>query len=155
MTPQEIEALAMTGATTIVAAMATDAWVTARSRAVRLFHRHSPDRQADIETQLNANAVLVAQDQDAERARRALIGLWQLELKGFLTAHPDAARELSAQTAEIQAALPAAQKRWVQNNTARDHGIVNVVQHGTQHNHYMDAPGSRPAAGLAADESNG
>ncbi|MFF9763262.1 MULTISPECIES: hypothetical protein [Streptomyces] len=155
MEPQEIQTLAMVGATTIVAAMATDAWATARDRAAELFHRRSPDRQADIEAQLDANAALVARAEDGERARGALIGLWQLELEGFLARHPDAAGDLSALAAEIQAVLPAAQQQWVQNNTARDHGVVNAVQHGAQHNYYMDATSARPPEGPAPDESQG
>ncbi|MFG2646055.1 hypothetical protein ACGFYP_34430 [Streptomyces sp. NPDC048370] len=154
MTPLEIESLAMTGATTIVAAMATDAWTTARNRVVALFHRRSPDLQAQIEAQLDANSALVAQDQNVERSRSALIGLWQLELQRLLTAHPDAAGDLSTQTAEIQSELPAALQEWVQHNTARDHGVVNAVQHGTQHVQYMDSPLARRAVGLAPEETN-
>ncbi|OMI84591.1 hypothetical protein BSZ07_38090 [Streptomyces sp. M1013] len=155
MEPQEIQTLAMAGATTIVAAMATDAWATARDRAVELFHRRSPDRQADIEAQLDANAALVTRAGDGERARGTLIQLWQLELEGFLADYPDAAGDLSALAAEIRTALPAAQQQWVQNNTARDDSVVNAVQHGSQHNYYMDATSARPPEGLEPDESQG
>ena len=156
MTPQEIEAieaLAMTGAATIVAAMATDAWTAARDHLAEFFGHHSPDRQAGIEAQLKANAALVTRAGDVDRARKALIGPWQLELEDFLTRHPDAAEELSTLTAQIQAGLPVAQHQWVQHNTARDHSMQNAVQHGTQHNYYMDSPGSRSQAGLTSDES--
>ncbi|WP_331735780.1 hypothetical protein OG333_37520 (plasmid) [Streptomyces anulatus] len=154
MTPQEIEALALTGATTIVAAMATDAWTTARNRVAALFHRRNPDLQAQIEAQLDANSAFVAQDQNVDRSRRALIGLWQLELQRLLSADPGAADDLSTQTAEIQSELPAALQEWVQHNTARDHGVVNAVQHGTQHVHYMDSPKARRVVGLAPEETN-
>jgi hypothetical protein len=154
VTQPVIEALAMTGATTVVAAMATDTWSTAREGIAKLFRRRSPDRQAAIEAQLDANAALVVQAQDTERARGALTGLWQLELEGFLTRHPDAADELGTLVAQIQAALPTAQQQWVQHNTARDHSLLNAVQHGTQHNYYMDSPVSRPEEGLAPDESD-
>jgi hypothetical protein len=140
VTQQDIEVLAMTGAATIVAAMATDAWATARDHAVELFRRHRSERQAVIEAQLDGNAVLVAQAGDAERARAALIGLWQVELETFLTRHPDSAGEVRTLTSRIQAALPAAQTHWVQHNTAHGHGIVNAVHVGEQHNIFMDSP---------------
>src|ERR1035441_2874599 len=152
---QWIETLAMVGATTIVAAMATDMWSSARDRTVELFRHHSPDRQADIATPDHEDPV--ARSGEAERAREGLVGPWQLELEDFLTRHPDADKDLSALAAEIRAALPAAQQQWVQHNTARDHGINNAVQHGTQHNHYhyMDDRSPRTPAGLATDESQG
>ncbi|MER6086310.1 hypothetical protein [Streptomyces sp. NPDC001833] len=146
MTQQEIAALAMTGATTIVAAMATDAWATVRGGFSAFIHRRSPDLHAGIEARLDDAAALLAQARDAESARGVLVGLWQLELERFLAAHPDAAEELEVQTAEMRAALPAPQQQWVQRNTARDHGVVNAVQDGTQHNHYMDSPGTQPPA---------
>ena len=151
MEPQEIQTLAMAGATTIVAAMATDAWATARDRAVELFHRRSPDRQADIEAQLDANAAFVARAEHGEQARGALRGVWQLELEGFLADCPNAARDLSALVAEIRTALPAAQQQWVQNNTSRDDSVISAVQHGSQYNYYMDTTSARPPA----DESQG
>jgi len=151
VTQPRIEAMAMTGATTIVAAMATDTWSAARKGAAKLFCR-GLHRQAHIEVQLDANAALVVQARDADRARGALTGLWQLELEGFLTRHPDAAEELGTLIAQIQAGLPEAQQQWVQHNTARDHSLLNAVQHGTQHNYYIDSPDSRPPIGLVSDE---
>jgi hypothetical protein len=153
VTQPGIEAMAMAGATTIVAAMATDTWSAAREGAAKLFRR-GLGQQAHIEGQLDANAALVVQARDADRARGALTGLWQLELEGFLTRHPDAAEELGTLIAQIQAGLPEAQQQWVQHNTARDHSLLNAVQHGTQHNYYMDCPDSRLPAGLVPDESD-
>lgn len=153
MEAQEIEALAMVGATAIVSAMATDVWSSARDRAVALFRHHSPERQAELETRLETNADQVQRAGDVERARGDVVGSWRLELGDLLTSHPDAADDLAALSDQVRAVLPAASQQWVQNNTARDHGVVNTVQHGTQHNHYMDATDPRPWAGLAPDES--
>lgn len=150
-----METLAMTGAATIVAAMATDVWTTARDSLVEFFRHHSPDRLTDIETQLQANAALITRAGDAERARGALIGSWQLELEDLLIGHPAAAEELGMVTARIQAALPPMRQQWVQNISARDRAVVNAVQHGDSHTYYMDSPGSRPPAGLASDDSQG
>jgi hypothetical protein len=152
---QEIEALAMVGATTIVAAMATDAWATARDRAAQLFQHRGPDRPDRIEAQLDANAALFAGARDAGRARLALVGSWRLELEGLLATHPDSGGQLEALIAEIRTALPAAQRQWVQHNTARENAVLNVVQYGTQNNNYMDAPPPRlrPATGPGTGES--
>jgi hypothetical protein len=152
---QVIEELALAGATTIVAAMATDTWSAARDRAANLFRRSGCDRTAEIEAQLDVTAGLVVRARDAERARAALTGFWQLELEEFLSCHPDAADELGTLIAQVHAELPTAQRQRVQHNTARDHGLLNAVQHGTQHNYYMDSPVSGPAAGPAPDEIDG
>lgn len=154
MTPQEIESLAMTGAATIVAAMATDAWSTARECVVELFHRRSPDQRGELEVQLDANAALVSASGDADRARTALLGLWQLQLEGLLDRRPEIVEELTALTTRIQTLLPVAGQQFVQHNSARDHGIVNAVQHGTQKNYFMDPADSRPLASLAPDEAS-
>ena len=153
MVAQEIEALTMAGATTIVAAMSTDAWAVARDWVVKFFRRHSPDGQDELEARLEANAALVARAGDAERARGVLVGPWQLELEDFLVQHPEAAADLAAVTGQIQAALPGLSQQWVQNITARDHSVVNAVQHGAQHTYYMDSHDARPAAGQEDQES--
>jgi hypothetical protein len=151
----EIEALAMVGAAAIVSAMATDAWAAARDRTVELFRHHSPERQAEVATQLEANAALVARAGDAERARGVLVGPWQVELEEFLARHPDAEEDLAALSDRIRAALPTQSRQWVQNVTAHDGSVVNAVQHGTQHIHYMDSSGPQASPGLADDESAG
>jgi hypothetical protein len=151
---QEIEALAMVGAAAIVSAMATDAWNGARDRVVELLRHHSPDRQAELGTRLETNAAQVERAGDVERARGALAGSWQLELEDVLSRHPDAAEDLVALSERIRASPPAASAQWVQNITAHGHGVVNAVQHGTQHNRFMDAapPQTRPSTNPAGGE---
>ncbi|MGW2890637.1 hypothetical protein ACWDDN_36090 [Streptomyces griseoruber] len=152
MTQQEILTLATAGATTIVAAMATDAWATVRGAFSALIRRRSPDLHADIEARLDDSAALVARHHDPERARELLIGQWQLQLEHFLTAHPDVAEELRVQTDLMRQALPSAQGQWVQNNTARDHGTVYAVVDGDQHNYDMGASGTSTALRLADED---
>jgi hypothetical protein len=152
---QEIEALAMVGAAAIVSAMATDAWNGARERIAELLRQHSPARRAELETRLEANAAQVERAGDVERARGALVGSWQLELEEVLSRNPDAAEDLVALTDRIRASLPTASAQWVQNITAHGNGVVNAVQHGTQHNHFMDAaqPQARPSTSSAGGEN--
>ncbi|WP_328868681.1 hypothetical protein OHT76_00360 [Streptomyces sp. NBC_00287] len=144
MLDEALTTLAMTGATTIVAAMATQAWQATRTGVLQLFH-HDQTQQTTITAQLDGDAVLVTEDDDADGARRALVSSWKLRLEKLLRQHPDAADELRALMAEVQAELPQSQQRWVQNNTSHDHGTVFAVQGGNLHLH--KGPGD-PDAGF-------
>jgi hypothetical protein len=148
-----LEALALTGAMTVVAAMATDAWQAARAGTARLFRHDGPARQEAAAVRLEADAALVARTDNAERARRGLIPRWQLELEELLRDHADAAGEVQALVREVRSLLPGAQESWVQNNIARDHGQVfaslggNVVVH--------QGPPDPTGAGISArDQEN-
>ncbi|UKY48166.1 hypothetical protein [Streptomyces inhibens] len=121
---EDAAALAMTGATTVVAAMATDAWTTARARVARLFRRAGLAEQTAIEAQMDGHAALVARSVDADGARHDLVPVWRLQLAEFLREHPDAAEELRRLVGEVQAELPPAQQIWQQTNVARDNGQV-------------------------------
>ncbi|MEU9647891.1 hypothetical protein AB0E00_03055 [Streptomyces sp. NPDC048110] len=136
---QEVATLAMTGATTIVAAMATGAWENARNATVALYRRYVPAQQAAVEVQLDGSAGRVERAQDPERERERQLPRWQDDLEDFLQRNPEAAAELHALVDRIQQDLPGALQSWAQTNIARDHGIVNAVQHGSQHNYYMDS----------------
>jgi hypothetical protein len=140
---QMAEALALTGATTVAAAMATDAWHTARAGTARLFHRGGQARKKAIEDQLEAGAMLVARAPDADRARCGLVPLWQLELEQLLRDYPGAAGELQALVDQVQAALPETRKTWVQTNIARDNGRVFAAQGGNVIVHQVP-PGLTP-----------
>lgn len=134
MLDEALATLAMTGATTIVAAMATQAWQATRVGVLQLFHRDQT-QQTSIAAQLDGDDVLVTQDSDADGARRALVPSWKLRLEKLLRQHPDAADELRALMAEVQAELPQPQQRWVQNNTSHDRGTVFAVLGGNLHLH--------------------
>lgn len=124
-----VTTLAMTGATTIVAAMATSTWQTTRDSVARLFHRsgHAPDA---IAVQLDSNAVLVSRAEDGEQARQSLIPMWQYQLVELLSRHPEAEDELRTLVELAQQELPQAQRSWVQTNIARDHSQVFAAQGG-------------------------
>ncbi|MFI2763583.1 hypothetical protein ACH5A3_32740 [Streptomyces echinatus] len=123
--------LALTGATTVVAAMATDAWGTSRTAVAGLFRREGQDRQTAIEGQLDSDADLVAQDDDAEGARRDLVPIWHRRLATLLNRqYPGAADDLRVLIAQMQAALPPAQQQGVQTNIARDNGQVFASRGG-------------------------
>ena len=144
MVAETLTALATTGANTLVAAMATDAWQVAKSGVVRLFRRVDREQQAGIEEQLNRNAVRVEQAEDGNSARQRLAPGWQLELESLLAEDPDAADELQALITEIQKQLPPVQQAWVQTNIARDHSTLFAAQGGNVIVH--QAPPDRPPA---------
>jgi hypothetical protein len=125
---QLAETLALTGATTVAAAMATDAWHSARTGTARLFHRSGRARQKAIEDQLDANAALVSRAPDADRARLSLVPLWQLELEDLLRSDSDAASEVQTLVEEIRAELPENQRSWVMNIIAKDQGHAYGAQ---------------------------
>lgn len=85
MSADPMTALAMTGATTIVAAMATSAWQTTRAGTARLFNRGGHDLPA-IEAQLDGDADIVAEDDDTDGARQDLVGPWRRRLTALLRA---------------------------------------------------------------------
>lgn len=110
--------LAMAGATTLVAAMATDAWQATRDGVLGLFHRDGQAQQVALLAQADGNAARVEQCEDRDSARQRLIPLWQGELEEFLSRHPDAAADLRSLTQRVRAQLPETQLSWVQNVTA-------------------------------------
>jgi hypothetical protein len=130
----EVLALAMTGASTIVAAMATNAWQVARDGVVRLFHGRGHTFPA-IEAQLDDDAAVVERDEDADGAREDLAGAWKRRLAVLLNEHPEAKEDLRALVEQVIGQLPQARQGWVQTNIARQGGQVfaalggNVIVH--------------------------
>lgn len=150
-------ALAMTGATTLVAAMATSAWQTARARTVALFHRRG-DSPHDIEAQLDRSAARVA---DADRTdgsdgtdgsdrtdgvRDGQIARWRDDLVDLLRDQPDTEHGLRLLINEIHQQLPPVQQRWVQHITAHDGGSAyGALGPGSSVNvHHHTGPGHQP-----------
>src|SRR5215207_345905 len=122
MLAETLMTLAAAGGTTLVGAMATDAWAAARDGVARLFGRAGADQQSVTEHQLAEDADTLARVGEAEReqVRQELVPVWRRRLVRLLEEHPDAAieAELRDLVARVQSALPPAQQAWVQNNTA-------------------------------------
>ncbi|MEY2230550.1 hypothetical protein [Streptomyces sp. BF23-19] len=128
-----LSALAMTGATTIVAAMATDAWQNTRAGTHRVFRRAGATEAegAALLTLLDADAELVdgaAADEDAGAVRADLAPSWNRRLTALLRDHPEAAADLR----ELLASAPGAgnSTSWVQNVRVSGHGHAYPVQGG-------------------------
>jgi hypothetical protein len=125
----EVIVLAMTGASTIVAAMATSTWQVARDGVVRLFRGRGHTLPA-IEAQLDGDAAIVERDENADGAREDLAGGWKRRLVVLLNEHPEAKEDLRALVEQVVEQLPRARQGWVQTNIARQGGQVFAAQGG-------------------------
>ncbi|WP_329467930.1 hypothetical protein [Streptomyces sp. NBC_01431] len=159
-----LSSLALTGASTIVTAMATTAWESARDRVVAVFRRHSggagaqedPER-SQVYLELEASAAQLRDAADPEGARQELQRRWQWLLESLLHASPDAVDELRALSEEVGRQLRDAQPRWNQSVVARDGGSAyGALGPGASvHVHHHGVP-NPPASGRRAerDESD-
>jgi hypothetical protein len=134
-------ALATSGATAVVAAMATDAWDSARAGVIRIFRRDDGEPHPNTEAQLDADQMLVAEAGDgADDTRQDLVPAWRRRLQNLLKDHPEKEGELRTLVADLENSLGPDQRRWVQNITAHDHGVAFGAQHGDVHFHAGSAP---------------
>jgi hypothetical protein len=120
--------LAMTGATTIVAAMATSAWESTRGKVTELFRRRDEDQSAMVGAQLDGDAHLVVREEDTDGAREDLIRPWTRRLAALLREHPEAAGELRVLVDQVAAELPRTEHHWVQHITAHAGGAAFGAQ---------------------------
>ncbi|WP_431045887.1 hypothetical protein ACQUSR_29955 [Streptomyces sp. P1-3] len=121
--------LAMTGASTIVAAMATSTWEVARDRTVALFRRGGDAEGGDtggegdaIRTELEAGAAQVRDAAAPEGARGAQTRRLRETLADLLHRDPEAAHELQALIDEVQGRLRDDRPVWHQSVTATGGG---------------------------------
>ncbi|WP_248812143.1 hypothetical protein [Frankia sp. AgPm24] len=139
MVAEWIVPLAASGSGALVAAAATDAWTSAREGAVRLFARVGRRREELAGEWLDEDAAAVeaVSGAERERVRERLAAVWGVRLADLLAEFPEAAEELRGWVEQTRAALPAAERSWVQTNIAgRD---VYAVGQGSQV-FYRDRP---------------
>jgi hypothetical protein len=129
MVEETLAALAVSGATAVVAAMATDAWQSARDGLVRLFRREGRDRQEEIQRQLESDNALVAEAGDAD-LRPAMAQLWQARLASLLGSDPAAEGELRSLLDELGHGVGDGRRPVVQNIHAEGNGQANGVLFG-------------------------
>lgn len=130
--PDPETTLAMTAATTIVAAMTTSAWKTAKTGIARIFKRagdeeSAEDSGADIVVRLERSAERVAGAADQGDERRKQIDRWQEDLEYLLRDHPGAEADLRALVETIRQ-QPDVEQRYTQNIEARDGGFAVGAQ---------------------------
>ncbi|MFC7547768.1 hypothetical protein [Plantactinospora sp. GCM10030261] len=119
--------LAMTAATTIVAAMATSIWQTTKSEIARLFRRHGAARD-EIEARLERSAARVHDAAEPHVVRDAQVTRWREDIEDLLRDNPEAEDELRTLLDEISQQLPPIPQRWIQHIEARDGGFAVGAQ---------------------------
>ena len=124
----DLNALAQSGATAIVTAMATGAWTQVRTRISRLFGDGDPADEQDLADELDEASTRLAGDDSTERAREV-----EAEVRGALRArlrhNPDLVAAFEALLADLGTAVPAAQPGTVVQRARADRGGI-VVQAG-------------------------
>lgn len=111
MTTDALAELAAAGGAALVAAMATDAWHTARAGFPRLLGRDG--RQDAVVGQLEAQADVLERTAESRRddVRAALAEGWSLQLAGLLQRYPEAEQELRDTIEQVRSQLPEEQPR--------------------------------------------
>lgn len=128
--------LAMTGASTLVGAITTQAWQSARSRFLAIFGEDTPGKGLARRLDDDESKLAGLDPQAQQQAREGLASEWQVRLKDLLSDHPEAGEALRAWTEQVRAQLPAVHQEWVQHNLARDQATQYNVQGGNQHIHH-------------------
>lgn len=145
MLSESLAALAGAGATSLVGAMATDAWQVTRERIARLFRHGDQADRAGVVALLDADAETLAQAGagDMDELRAELETAWQRRLKRLLAAHPAIEVELRELVRGIEAL--GGGSVWVQRNVARDHATQFAVQGGNVVYHQAPEPPDEPS----------
>ena len=120
--------LAISVATALLGAAATDTWTAARVRLLRLLRtlggsgtRHREDIRAALDETADAFRATPSADQD--RLRRRLLPGWTAQLSDLLDAHPELASDLRALVHELDPRVTN-----VQSNRSRDRSVMYVSQ---------------------------
>jgi hypothetical protein len=137
--------LATSGATTLVAAAATDMWQEARSGFARLFGRGDIKNEALAAGRLDALTTAVEKADVSERdaVRQRLLPAWQTRLTDLLEEDPGTANTLRRLQDELQAGLPVAQQLWVQSITA---SAAGATAQGVMFGNIINRPAPPPAS---------
>src|SRR5437868_7101629 len=91
-----MDPIALAAGTAVVSAMATDAWLQARTATVALWRRVRPEQAAGVESELAEvrTEVLAARAAGDPEAEAGLAGEWQNRLRRLLQADPGLGVEL-------------------------------------------------------------
>ncbi|GAB7187068.1 hypothetical protein ATKI12_6899 [Kitasatospora sp. Ki12] len=122
-------ALAALAGSSLVGAMATDAWEYARDGVVAVWRRFRPERAELVDEDLTElrREVLVAEEQDDEGLREALAADWRQRLSELLRRQPELALELERVLDEVLApTLPEEARTRVYRQTSIAHGNGRV-----------------------------
>jgi hypothetical protein len=130
-----LAALAATGGSALVAAMATDAWNSIRAGFARLLGSGEPTRVAALEDRLEAARAELERMEGADllRARADQESLWRGELADLLTGQPHVAESLTELLNRVRASLQSESSTPVTQYAVASGDAQQVVQgHGIQ-----------------------
>lgn len=133
----EITTLALTGASTLVGLMASDAWNVTKDRVTAIYRRFRPESHDRIQEELEeSRSDLLATDEDhRNEVVEALRQEWQGRLRRFLAANPQAVEAMQEVLDELRPLLPNKTEHITMYGTARDGGRVYQQGQGTQKNY--------------------
>jgi hypothetical protein len=127
----DFDPVAIAAATTVVTAMATEGYQTARSAVVRFWQRVRPHEVPSVEAELDAvrGEVLAAREAGDDAQERELAVPWKLRLQRMLAADPALGAELERMLDEELAPLLRTEDRarvqqQIQHVTASAPGAV-------------------------------
>lgn len=153
----ELATLTEAAAVALVTAMGTSAWASVRDAVTAVFRRSGAKGHQKIGGRLDDDASLVADADDQEAARAALLHVWLLKLTELVNAAPECAPDLAEMTpVRDEAGRPAAGAHLEQHTTVRDNARAFVAQNGNVY-HYRDVAGRRlphPAADDGHDDGD-
>lgn len=142
MAAEASQALASTGGSALVAAMATDSWEELRARIARVLGRgEAEDTQAALDRLDRSRAALARLSGSAlELAQAEQELIWRTRLGDLLEIHPDTEDEVRVLIAGIQQHLirPVGSQQVIQHLTGFDkvqhavriHGVQNITSSG-------------------------
>ena len=134
MLAELLAALASTGGTAVVTAMATDSWEGIKARFARLLGRGDAKETEAVSARLEQSRVALASASGSglERVRAEHEVAWRTRLEDLLEHDPGAEQELRALVAEVQALVIGSAGRVEQHATASDQAQQAVQGHGVQ-----------------------
>lgn len=100
----ELVALATSAATSVVTAMATDAWQAVRTTVARLLGRGEARAEQLALEALDEDAANLC-DEPTDDSRRDLTAAWAARLRDLLRSDPDAAKALHELVADVASSL--------------------------------------------------
>jgi hypothetical protein len=129
-----LAALAATGGSALVTAMATDTWNSIRAGFARLLGHGEPAQVAAFESRLEAARAELELLEGANllRTRADQESLWRGELASLLTDHPHLAESLAELLDEVRASLQPSSTPVTQYAVAHGNAQQVIQGHGIQ-----------------------
>jgi hypothetical protein len=145
---EALVALASTGGTAVVTAMATDSWEGLKARFARLLGRGDVKETEAVAARLEQSREKLAgaSGRGMRRAQAEQEIAWRTRLEDLLENNPDSAKELEALVAEVQAQVIGSAGRVDQHAAAFDQARQAVLGHGVQNVTFGDQGGPGASA---------